>query len=109
MSYTSALPENRRSVQHLSLRVISFSLSIEHGLEVGDDVVRGNLMLVELGRLAFSIDKVFGKVPLDFTFRKLLLEVLVDGVGAIALNVRLLKDRELSLVGLFHPSLDLIT
>ena len=88
--------------------MISFSLSIEHGLEVRDDVVRGNLMLVELHRFAFSIDKVFGEVPLDFTFRKLLLEVLVDGVGAVAFNVRLVKNWERSVVVLHHPGLDLI-
>ena len=87
----------------------TFSLSrVEQGLEVRNDVVRGNLMLVELHCFAFSIDQVLSKVPLDFTFRKLLLEVLVDGVGAIAFNVRLVKNWERSVVVLHHPGLDLI-
>ena len=81
----------------------------KHRLKVRNELLRVNSWLVELKSFTIGSDEVFGKVPLDFTFRKLLLEVLVDGVGAIALNVRLLKDRELSLVGLLYPSLDLIT
>ena len=80
----------------------------KHRLEVRNELLRVNSWLVELKSFAIGSDEILGKVPLDFTFGKLLLEVLVDGVGTVALNVRLVKNWERSVVVLHHPGLDLI-
>ena len=66
-------------------------------------------MIVELDRFAFSIDEIFGKVPLNFTFRKLLFEIFVDRVGAPTNNFHLFKNWELNLEVVLHPGLDLFT
>ena len=65
-------------------------------------------MFVELRCFTLCIDQILSKVPLDFTFRKLLFEVLVDGVGTFTNTFCLFKNWELSLVVFLHPSLDLL-